>query len=92
MFCGGCFRSLPFDTRTFAGFITVTIFNVIIAFSCVELYVAFAAIYVGICTYIKSCIDDISLTVNRLNVEIYQNGLIRAELKEIIELHGNWYR
>lgn len=87
-----CFRSLPFDTRTFVGFITVALFNVIIAFSCVELFVAFSAIYVGICTYIKCCIEDISMTINRSNVQIYQNGSIRAELKELIELHVNCYR
>ena len=74
------------------GFITVTIFDTVICLVTVELCIAFAVFYAGICTYIKSCIDDVSMVIGHMNVNIDEKLSFPDELMQIIELHANCYR
>lgn len=76
------FRPLPFDTRTSIGFTILVILNAVIAASCIYYYVAFAAIYAGICTIIETCVNDISIRKSNLNVKIGGNSSFGNELNK----------
>lgn len=85
-------RALPFDTRTFAGFTTAVIFNVIIATSLAQFCAAFGALYAGICSFIKPCIDDVSMVIDHINANVDEKLSFRDEMIQIIQLHSNCYR
>lgn len=74
------------------GFIAITILDVFISLAVIELGIAFAAVYVGVCTFINSCIDDVSIVIDHVNANIDHKVSFRDELMQIIELHANCYR
>lgn len=54
--------------------------------------VLFATIYYGICMNIKTCVEDMALTVANLNGRIARKAGIRRNLKHFIELHLDCYK
>lgn len=61
-----------------------------VAFSSIG--VAFAMINLGLCTNIETCVKDVSLTIANLNSTIARRIAIKAELKDLIELHLDCYK
>lgn len=58
----------------------------------VMLYIAFATIFITICTSVNSIVADISRIIVRSNEKIERRASIKREFKEIIGLHLHCFR
>lgn len=54
--------------------------------------VSFAAIYLGICMNIETCVEDMALTVAKMNERIARKARIKRDLKYFIELQKDCYK
>lgn len=84
--------SLPFNTENPVGFTVAILTDFCICLACVLSLLSFSTIYIGICLNIKSCIDDISLTVAQSNVSIAKNESVHGRLAQLIQLHIGYYK
>lgn len=89
-FCLLC-RS-PFLATNPFGFFVVVIFSLNAGFVYILALTSFTMVYVSVSTNIGCFYDDISMNVDRLNVNIVRGVSTKAELKQFVELQLHCYR
>lgn len=85
-------HSMPFDTNAPVGFEVALVFDVILCWSCLITAVAFLAIYVSICTYIWSFIDDLAIIVANSNGIAEYGDQVKMHSKQFVDLCVDCYR
>lgn len=80
------FNSLPFDIRNPIGFYVALLPPVLCSCAYMLLVAAFSIFYISVCTYIATCIKDLSMIVSVMNKEIRGNPNAKVEYREFIIL------
>lgn len=83
---------LPFNTRGPMGFNIAILIDMYLCWTFLIGSVAFVIVYVSICTFFKSCIDDLATIISTLDANMPRSRSVENKLKQFIELHLKCYR
>lgn len=80
-----CENRLPFDTTAASGYGLVLLVEILVLAMTLLSTVSFFTVYITVCTYLKSFIDDFALIIAQANVSIQQNVSVKERLKQFID-------
>lgn len=86
------FNSLPFDIHSPILFYVGLMPPMLCSFAYMLLVATFSIFYFSVCTYIETCIKDLSMIVSVVNKDIRKKSNAKVEYKEFIILTLDCYK
>lgn len=83
---------MPTRAATPYGFTAIMLTELCVCRSYLMVALAFAALYCTICSYIWSCVEDLSMLVARSNHSLVVSKPVKEKLLQFIRLHLQCYR
>lgn len=83
---------MPNLSRTPLGFAVVLVIELCVCRSFLMVALAFAALYISVCSYIWSCVEDLAMIIDDSNMKLDEKLSIKSNLLQYIRLHMQCYR
>lgn len=83
---------MPFNVHTPVRFFIALVAEYLVCVCYMVVSIIFLLLYVGICTYFWSCIDDLSSIIAESEESTDQRITMKAKLVQFIDLHRHLYK